>query len=923
MAHPTVARALTILEAVRLTSDVDIPALQQLLLSGILGTNLILRILLTFLPEGTDPENYIGLLKNLPSESSPRSPDYSKYPSLDISGEEACRRVKKLHLTPLAPPQYPAAERTDPLTLFLIHQAYRIEADTGCLTDVVQLLQPFVELSDFLRSWMIASLLPPLRFNYEYYPQSNVPLTIDNLERMGEGNAIQTLLSKAAEKSTSEERVEVGRDLRGLVGPWMYGETSRKRRKVEHSKDDESSLIKISSTSAPVIDEGRVDSAWAYVNGWIFDLGTRDFPRAVDAFVQWNGPGDVDYGTWGEKLESMTPDELSRDYAQAGLAVVYCTHQASMETIIGSHRALLKAVKIMNLDEPPDLKRSDEPAPSGIPAELYASLSRTHLLHNTLLQPRNPLTSPTAHSVVLLNLILSSVYKLLNLGNVKSIRDTCQLCLFATEHEQKMELHRTLYKLRSERMDHQVWISVRKQLLWLHDWEKIVGTDTAEPRGVFSKLPKAELENEILRALLDGGCHTLAFDIYCNEPEMPLSEETVEDTALSAALAAYDAASNGNRTRGGVRKAADIIATFSVFFPNSKRFAQTAALLSATHAMSFYSLSLQRGVPFQPVNIRAHKDPMSLIGKVLEQNSRSYTHLDDLLEIGLNLVTAGLSQSEQAKQGSPPGEDAATNARQRVTRMAIEAALAEDDFDTAYSYVVNRLSPGGPLTEGSAPIVHDDISWRAAYAAGRYPMSNADGSAIRRLDQRMELLAQALLLAPAWALADILKVWQQCELRLTELIAEDAAEDDSWDKETQQVPGGFSVAGHRVLQKARDPTRSALQEEAPMGLFEVARGAASALSKHAFPLHGPQKGGAPSAATLARSGSMGSMEGSGSDGGGMEGTNRVRKRDMVSNMVTGGLASGIGWVIGKSWLDIICFLPSFFCVVVVAVVAVY
>ena len=897
MADPTVARALTILEAVRLTSEGDIPALQQLLLSGILKSNLILRILLTFLPEGTDPNNYIKLLKNLPHDSFHRPLDYTKHPQLDISADEACNQVHRLRLTPLALPQY-VVEQTDPLTLFLIHQAYKIEADTGSLTDVVQLLEPFVETSDVLRTWMISSLLPPLRFNYEYYPHSDTPLTLDILERLGNQNAIQTLLSKAAQKTTHEERVEVGRDLRGLVGPWMYGETSRKRRKLDQRGERAGLLSLTSPSQASVPSEGRVDDAWSYVNEWIFDLGTRDFSRAVDGFVQWNGPGDVDYGSWGEQLESMAPDDLSRDYAQAGLAVVYCTDQASMETMIGSHRILLKTASLMNLDEPPDLKRSNEPIPSGIPAEFFGSLSRTCLLHNALLQPQNPLTAPNMYSVSLLNLILSSVYKLLNLGNVKPIKDAAHLCLFGTDHEQMTELRRTLYKLKLEKMDNAVWISVRKQLLWLQDWEKQPGSSTAEPRGVFSKISKAELENEILRAVLDGGCYNLALEIYCKEGVMPLSRDRVENTALSAALALYDAASNGNRTRGGVRKASEIISTFHGYFPSSERFAQTAALLSATHAMSFYSLSLQRGVPFQPVNIRAHKDPISLIGKILDQNPRSYTHLDDLLEIGQNLVGAGLSQTEQANPGWVSSEDPEVNARRRITRMAIEAALAEDDFDTAYSYVVNRLSSGGHSPEGTIPETRDDLSWRAAFATGRYPLSSSDGSAMRRLDQRMEVLAQALLLAPPSALSEILQVWQQCELQLTDLIAKDAAEDETWDKKTGQVPGGFSIDDSQRMPKARDPVRSALQEEAPMGLFEVARGAASALSKNAF-LRGPQKSGLPA---TTRNRSVDSMEGCGSDGGGTEETGRLRKRDMVSNMVTGGLASGIGWVIGESHL---------------------
>ena len=906
MADPTVARALTILEAVKLTSEGDILALRQLLLSNILKTDHVLRILLTCLPEGTDPDTYLELLKNLPAVPSNRHPDYSQYPKLDISGDEACKRVRNLQLTPLVSAQHPI-EQTDPLTLFLIHQAYKIDATTGSLTDVAQLVRPFVGHSEVLRTWMISTLLPPLRFHYDYYPHSEMPLSLGSFERMSEQAAIQTLLSKASQKTTSEDRIEIGRDLRGLVGPWMYGATSRIRRKRDHGRDKNGSLPSASLTQNSLSTERSGENGWSYVNEWISNQGMRDFPRAVDAFVQWSGPGDVDCGDWGERLESMTPDSLTKDYAQAGLAIVYSTDLASMETMIGSHRILLKVASLMSLDEPPDLKRSDEPLPSSIPVELFRSLSQPYLFHNALLRPQNPLTDPNAHAVTLFNLILSSSYKLLNLGNAKSARDVAHLCFFGTEHEQTAELRRTLYKLKFERMDDKVWSSIRKQLLWLQDWEKQPGSSTAEPRGVFSKISKADLENEILRAMLDGGCYSLAIEVYCKKGDKPLPIEKVESTVLSAVLASYDAASNGNRTRGGVRKASEIISTLRGYFAKSEQFAQVAALLSATHAMSFYSLSLQHGVPFQPVNIRAHKDPMSLIGKILDQNLQSYTHLDDLLEIGQNLVAAGLSPLGGTSSRPLSTEDQATNARRRITGMAIEAALAEDDFDTAYSYVVNRLSliDQSNANTSDATVASDDISWRAAYAAGRHPASASGGSALRRLEQRMELLSQALLLAPSPALSEVLQVWQQCELQLNEIIANDVAEEEKWDRKDQRVPGGFGAGDSQVMKKTRDPARSAIQEEAPMGLFEVARGAASALSKNAFPLHGPQKAGSPTTAK-ARPGSIGSMEGSGSDGGGPEGSGRVRKRDMVGNMVTGGLVSGIGWVIGKSDLPSRC-----------------
>src|SRR6202012_589650 len=108
--------------------------------------------------------------------------------------------------------------------------------------------------------------------------------------------------------------------------------------------------------------------------------------------------------------------------------------------------------------------------------------------------------------------------------------------------------------------------------------------------------------------------------------------------------------------------------------------------------MSSYSLTLQHGVPFQPVNIRVSSDPISLIEKILAQNSGSYAKLQDLINIGTNLVGAGLTVAPDRVLSSDELADRMHATERRVTGMAIEAALQEDDFETAYSYVVNRLS---------------------------------------------------------------------------------------------------------------------------------------------------------------------------------------------------------------------------------------
>lgn len=343
---------------------------------------------------------------------------------------------------------------------------------------------------------------------------------------------------------------------------------------------------------------------------------------------------------------------------------------------------------------------------------------------------------------------------------------------------------------------------------------------------------------------------------------------------------------------------------FRESFPGSQQFKELNALIAATHAMSFYSLTLQHGVPFRPVNIRAHKDPMLLVGKILEQNARSYTKLDDLIDIGQNLVDAGLtplSGNNDAQEKKDSRTYLQITAERRVISMAIEAALGERDFETAYSYVVNRLSPANQPSRSPANAFVDDIAWRAAYRAGCYKSPRySGGSILRRLEQRIELLSQALFLAPSSSLAEILGVWRECEEELAKILTQEDEDEEKWNaKGDRHVPGGFTRDSVPTVQKSRQPTRAAMNEEAPMGLFDVARGAAAALSKNAFPLRSPGTRSEAGSLQTPHQRSL-SMMGSGASdsGSGTENEGRIRKRDMVSNMVTGGLASGIGWVLG-------------------------
>jgi len=393
------------------------------------------------------------------------------------------------------------------------------------------------------------------------------------------------------------------------------------------------------------------------------------------------------------------------------------------------------------------------------------------------------------------------------------------------------------------------------------------------------------------------------------------------------------------------------ITTFRPRFPSSNRFREVAALIAATHALSFYSLILQHGVPFQPVSIRVSQDPIGLITKVLEQNPRSYTKVDDLIAIGQNLVSAGLpvvAADSNVDDLDDPVNDAEVldtkrkDAERRVTFMAIEAALREDDFETAYSYIVSRLTPSSAdiiipnnavskhtrnaSTASTAAPNDDDVSWRAAFLAGRYRPASMSPPTLRRLEQRTELLSLALLLAPVSALTDILSAWRRCEEEMTALQLSQAQAEEEFDDRADRREAPTSLPGHFGLpdeqpqlllgQKRREMGRlgsGRVEEDAPVSMFDLTRSAARAFSRNAFPLgrgggsgQGGEHASAPAPARGSGESARGldaSVDSLGSAGSGETEQQRVRRRDMVANAVSGGLTSGLGWVLGATPVD--------------------
>ena len=52
--------------------------------------------------------------------------------------------------------------------------------------------------------------------------------------------------------------------------------------------------------------------------------------------------------------------------------------------------------------------------------------------------------------------------------------------------------------------------------------------------------------------------YTVAVHVYCTQDQRPIPEDMVEKTVINVVMSFYDGASNGNRTRGGIRKASEM-----------------------------------------------------------------------------------------------------------------------------------------------------------------------------------------------------------------------------------------------------------------------------------------------------------------------------------------------------------------------------
>ncbi|KAF5577735.1 transport sec39 [Fusarium pseudoanthophilum] len=895
-AHVTLGPAKLVLLAVHFATIADIDSLTYLIgrHAVILRPELVLRIILTYLPETLSPAVYVPLIQAIASGESPSqtNPDYQLDTSSvqSITEDQASRKVKKLHLLSLKNTDVPLtlAHEADPLTSFLLLRAHRMDEEAGMLPQVPNLVSPFLQHSHELHTWMISTVLPLVRRNYEYYPQRPIRYSLLEFQNLPDRIAIDYLLAETG--AVDDEFGLAGRDLSGLVGPWLHNESRWKReafdQDVSHETDTAPEL------SCP---------GWEQALEWLASKAATSWPVALKAIESWDGPSDIDLGNdAGSWLQENQQQYLDRSYARAVLASAYLVSDPDLGALEAAFRICNKIRSLLDEDSDITLQTAVEnlaPVPP-FDIDAFGGAKAATYLRNDLLQGSNPLTTPKEESLDLLPALIQSAYLLTHSGVPCTIRKAGDLAFIHDQQEQKSQIGRLIRNLPTRASDDDdFWIRARKEILWLHGWgNSLKSTRDETLQGIFGMVTLEFIETELLKAMLSRSRYNLARTLYDQEgPDAPLSVSAVLNTAQNAALGAFDNASNPNRNRGGLKRCDEI-----------KRI---EALLKATHALGDYRLVLKQGEPFSPVVLRVHSDPVSIIEKVLEQNPKAYTRLQEFEELGNNMIHANLPIYVRPGKQQPTTEDqdvVKSLVTLRIVAMCIEAALREDDFETAYSYVVTRLGADEDVHKSQLAGISDEWSWKAALDAGRYVrtersqkpthLGTASGNPeIRHLEQRIECLATSLRIAPPSQLQEVLKTFRRCEEQLDAAIQEEAAREAAWDTagDLSGLPGSFDTPGPDKAYPPRNISASATArqaEEAPMSLFDLSRATARVASRN-LPVLSSLQGTFISDKTNAESESSESE---------LHEQNRTRKRDQLREAATGTLVSGVGWLLGAN-----------------------
>ncbi|KAF8430002.1 Sec39 domain-containing protein [Tirmania nivea] len=821
--------------------------------------------ILLFLPESLQPSTYVPILDSIlggpeaystgTDKNSLKQVEVDTSSVADLSEKIVQAKVERLlSVVPTLSSGDNGMGHQELVSEWLQIRARNIDTETGMLSLVESLLSPFVEKLKKVDAYYNGTVKVLSRLVYEYD---------------------KSVESSIGEESRDEETVR--KLTRGLIQFEALPVSSGVKQLLSRTSND-TVIRDIITLIIPYLcyrDTNTKMQGWRVVWEW---LVSQDLRMNYEAFTNWGGPQGCGEGE----------DILMRQYSSTGMAACYLCKEVGEDIWAMMDKIQKRIVEVLgqwNL-QPPISQKFER--------DLYAGHLKPKPTTSELLSRDNKLTTPTLESLDLLGYLIYAAH-LLSLP----LYFTARIRISGTKDEQKAVLVRYVRSGNWMKRTDAEWIKIVEAARWLR-----------VPAGVFEQLTEQNLEEVLARGLMSAAKFKIVEDIYVKDPAHRgvLGVKKLEEVIIDAFQEFYDNASNGNMTRGGMKDAQLALQVLYPAYSKSPALTRAFRLLNATHALSFYSLTLTPGVPLLPVQVRINPDPLSLLGRLLDQNPALYLQQDKLVPLAKDLYfgTAPTKPRSIVEEQHEEGE-----VERRVLGMCIETAIAEDDFDTAYSLTKSRLKTpeGNSISQKDGDgDQHDESAWKACFQAGRYrshqPPRRED-DALKRLEMQMELLAEALRSCPAVACNQVLSEWMRKEDEMASLLLKEAEEDEAHAAAALRgssvkpsmigvLPGGWNSS--TSLQYGRQEKRMTGtmvgESEAPMGLFAVAAGAAKALSSSVRPLGVPRSNasakeqGRPMVGTPSPPPSPASMGGSPPQ--------RQRKRDIL----TSGLASGLGWVLG-------------------------
>ncbi|KAK6514489.1 hypothetical protein TWF281_004689 [Arthrobotrys megalospora] len=867
-----------LLLSLHFASNQDFKSLRNLVASypTVFPAEVLLEVILRFVPESVGVEGYGGIVGDvvggrvlIPATSDGEGKGVDEGYVKDINELSARKTLEVLNFPDgsLKASKEEEGEGGEGgegiLEKFVKERAFAIDREIGQIGVIKELVEYFVEGDEGVYGWYlgVVGVVEGLVFDTLPAGEEKGVLGLEEFEKLEVRDGVFVIL----DRMVTESGENVGKGVEMVTAYIDY-----KNKKQGKNKKG-----------------GRKGDGWKYMFEWISKHAVQRFGIVWKVVRDWNdGPDD---------------DETRKEYFKTIMAGCYSCIRTDEEAVQQMQDVVYRIAAKLGVEL---IKVRGEEVEKLV--EGYLNTRGGIGVHGEW--DAGELVTPTAPALRLLEQLIVSIRMFAMFPLMLTVKEVMRMRFVGSKEDQLGLLKRGLQVSARQRSE-SGYGDVRSACEFLR----------VESR-VFGRLSSEDVEVEVLRDMLGAGKFMAVTTTYVTpkgrkvKPLLP--PEVVEKAVIHAVVDFYDKSTNGNRTRGGMKNASNALAILFPSHSNSLPLRRLSKLLSATHSLSEYSLTLTPGTPLKPVQIRLYPDPPELISRVLQSNPKAYLQLDSLVKIAQDLVY-GVSNPHyhHGEEEREPTAAETAAVKSRITGMCVEAALAEDDFETAFSFVVNKLVPTHQKLRSSSSSSSPpsfgpgttDTAWQAALQAGRYrsPAMLAESmegvatsKGIEQVQKRMEVLSQALVICPGEAVMDVLRTWKGCEDELESLLELEVQEErihagklGQWVGSTLAIPARVAGggAGGGLL-------------KAPMSLLGAASSAGGSLAKTLGGTAFPLRSGA-----VSRQSEEGSQRGSGEfDRGGWtvgEDGERVRKRDVISGMVTSGLASGIGWMLGAKAED--------------------